>query len=55
MATLMRCTMPHWQGDKFIDVGTVLPEGHDEVIAEFFTPFEVDEPKKASKASKPAS
>jgi hypothetical protein len=47
--------MPHWQGDKFIDVGTVLPEGHDDVIPEFFAPFEVDEPKKASKASKSAS
>jgi hypothetical protein len=56
MATLMRCTTPHWQGNKFVDVGTVLPEGHDEVIDEFFAPLEVDEPKpKSSKASKSAS
>lgn len=44
MATLMKSTQPHWQGNKFIPVGTVLPTGHPEAIPEFFEVFEVDEP-----------
>lgn len=44
MAKLMRCTTPHWQGNKFIDAGTVLPEGHREVIPIYFEAFSIDEP-----------
>lgn len=46
MATLMKCTQPHWQGNTFVPVGTVYPEGHSGAIAEFFEAFEVqvDEP-----------
>lgn len=53
MATLMRCTQPHWQGNKFVDAGTVLPEGHPEALPEFFEAFDVEvpEPKPAKKAS----
>lgn len=40
----MRCTTPHWQGNTFIDAGTVRPEGHPEVIPVFFEAFAVDEP-----------
>jgi hypothetical protein len=46
---LMRCTTPHWQGNKFIDAGTVRPQGHPEAIPAFFEPFVVEEstPKPA--------
>jgi len=43
MATLMRCTMPHWQGNTFVDVGTVLPAGHSKAIPEFFDPYDVED------------
>lgn len=42
MATLMKCTQPHWQGNTFVPVGTVYPEGHSGAIAEFFEAFEVE-------------
>ncbi len=51
----MRCTEPHYQGNKFIPRGTILPDGHPEIIPLFFEPFNVDfeddspPPKKASK------
>lgn len=46
---LMRCTTPHWQGNKFIDAGTVRPQGHPEAIEAYFEPFVVDEPEPAPK------
>lgn len=51
MATLMRCTTPHWQGNTFIDAGTVRPEGHPQAIPAFFEAFAVEEdtPKPAAK------
>jgi hypothetical protein len=38
MATvmMMRCIVPHWQGNKFIAQGAVLPGGHPDIIDEFF-------------------
>lgn len=44
MATLMRCTQPHWQGNTFVDVGTILPAGHSQAIPEFFEVYEVEDP-----------
>jgi hypothetical protein len=43
MATLMRCTVPHWQGNTFVDAGTVLPAGHAQVVSEFFEVYEIEE------------
>ena len=47
MAKLMRCTTPHWQGNKFIDAGTVLPKGHREVIPIYFEEFDTGEASEA--------
>lgn len=44
MATLMKSTQPHWLGNKFVPVGTVLPEGHSEAIPAFYEPYEVEDP-----------
>lgn len=44
MATLMRCTVPHWLGNKFVDSGTVLPAGHAEAIPAFYAVYEIEEP-----------
>jgi|SRR5262245_9807500 len=38
-----RCTVPHWQGNDFVAAGAVLPEGHSQLIPEFFTVIEWDE------------
>lgn len=45
MATLMRCTQPHWQGNTFIRAGTIRAKGHPEVIDAFFEVLEVEEPE----------
>jgi hypothetical protein len=50
MTILMRCTEPHWQGNKFVARGTVLPAGHPDVIPEYFEVYDVGgeaEPKPA--------
>ncbi len=44
MATLMKNTQPHWQGNTFIPVGHVLPQGHPQAIPEFFESFEIEVP-----------
>lgn len=54
--TLMRCTVPHWQGDSFIDSGTVVPKGDGRVIPEFFEAVEYPDvdaptPKKSTKST----
>lgn len=57
MATLMRCTTPHWQGNTFIDVGTLRPAGHPEVIPAFFEAYAAEEdaapPVKAEPVAEP--
>jgi hypothetical protein len=47
MATLMRCTTPHWQGNTFVDAGTIFPAGHGQVVAAFFEVYEIEEPPDA--------
>jgi len=47
MAKLMRCHTPHWQGNDFVKVGTVLPEGDPKAIPIYFEAFTVDEPEPA--------
>ncbi len=51
--TLYRCTVPHFQGDQFIQVGTVLPEGSPQVIPMYFEAeeHEVDDPKPKKKTT----
>lgn len=44
MTTLMKATQPHHLGNKFVPVGTVLPEGHPEAIAAFYEAYEIDDP-----------
>jgi len=44
MTTLMKATQPHWLGNKFVPVGTVLPVGHGEAIEAFYEPYEVEDP-----------
>lgn len=49
---LLRCVVPHWQGDTFIPLGAIRRKGHPEVIDQFFEPYELDtgdapEPKPA--------
>jgi len=48
MATLMRCTTAHWQGNTFIGLGTIRPEGHREVIPIYFEPYATEEPAEKS-------
>jgi predicted ATP-grasp superfamily ATP-dependent carboligase len=43
MATLMRCTTPHWQGNTFVDAGTIFPAGHGQVVPAFFEVYEIEE------------
>jgi hypothetical protein len=43
MATLMRCTTAHWQGNTFVDAGTILPAGHGQAIPAFFEVYEIEE------------
>ncbi len=53
--TLYRCTVPHFQGDMFVQVGTVFPEGSPQIIPAYFEAeeHEVDDPKpKPRKAAK---
>ena len=47
MTTLMKATQPHWLGNKFVPIGSVLPEGHSEVIPAFYEAFEVEDPAPA--------
>lgn len=52
---LVRCTVPHWQGDVFIPLGTIRVEGHREVIPEFFGPYDLETGDVADEpAEKPA-
>lgn len=44
MTTLMKATQPHWLGNKFVPVGTVLPEGHPEALEPFYEAYEIDDP-----------
>lgn len=44
MTTLMKAVQPHWLGNKFVPVGTVLPEGHPEAVGEFYEAYEIAEP-----------
>lgn len=44
MARYMRCKEAYWAGNRFFPAGTVLPEGHPDVIAVFYEPMEVTEP-----------
>lgn len=44
MAVFKRCTVPHWQGNTFVDVGAVRPAGHPQVIDAFFEDLDIDEP-----------
>jgi len=37
--TMMRCTVPHWQGMDFISAGTILAADHPQVIEAFFEPI----------------
>jgi hypothetical protein len=46
----MRCTTPHWQGNTFIDAGTLRPAGHPEVIPAFFEAYDVEEAAPAAAA-----
>jgi len=58
MAKLMRSTQAYWAGNKFVPAGTVLPEGHGDVVPEFYEEFEVAEPatgKSLGKAQTPTS
>lgn len=54
MAKLMRCTTSHFQGNNFIAQGTILPEGNEQVIPQFFEVVEYQdpEPKVAPKGNK---
>jgi hypothetical protein len=45
MAKLMRCHTPHWQGNTFVNTGTVLPEGDRGVIPIYFEAFIVADPE----------
>ena len=52
--TLYRCTVPHFQGDLHVPVGTVFPEGSPQIagnLAEYFVAEEhhIDTPKKTTK------
>ena len=47
MTTLMKSNQPHWLGNKFVPIGTVLPEGHSEAIPAFYEPYEVEDPAPA--------
>lgn len=53
MATLMRCTTPHWQGNTFIDAGTIRPQGHPEAIPAYFEVYIVEEPAPKPTKAKP--
>jgi hypothetical protein len=44
MTTLMKAVQPHWLGNKFVPIGTVLPEGHPEAVGEFYEAYEIAEP-----------
>jgi hypothetical protein len=52
MAGLLRCTVPHWQGDKFVAQGTILRDGHPDVIPDFFEPYDLGDDEPASKTTR---
>jgi hypothetical protein len=47
----MRCTVAHWQGDRFVPAGTMLAEGDPQVIPEFFEALSIVEPAPKKKAA----
>lgn len=69
MAQMLRCTMPHWQGEVLIAAGTVVDPGSGTVvfapvgatgetvtiIDDYFEPFETEEPKPARKSTRRTS
>jgi hypothetical protein len=36
---LMRCTMPHWQGNTLVPLGAIYPDGDPRVIPAFFETY----------------
>lgn len=44
VVTFYRCHTPHFQGDRFIPHGTLLPEGDPTIIPLYFTAEEVQLP-----------
>lgn len=47
MTVLMRCTVPHWQGDTFIKIGTLRTVGHREVIDIYFEEYDLGDEEPA--------
>lgn len=44
MIRMMRCTVPHWRGEVYVDQGTLLAEGDANVIPAFYALVEYADP-----------